>query len=221
MAILPTLIDQAEQRCYRDLDLLYLTTTHNITLVPNTNNVDISLYQPQVLILEDVWVILPAGVTNPDLAEIVPVYPASFEWVRMVYGNSAQKGPPNYYFMISDHLVGWGPFPDAAYTVIIKGKYRPAPLYSAAPNNGTQSTVLTTLVPDLFLAAAMSAAAAYQHNWGAQSDDPRSAMSWETSYQTLLVGAQIEEMRKKMHGWMQMTSETPPMPMRPGTPGPT
>lgn len=107
MAILPTLIDQAEQRCYRDLDLLYLTTTHNITLVPNTNNVDISLYQPQVLILEDVWVILPAGVTNPDLAEIVPVYPASFEWVRMVYGNSAQKGPPNYYFMISDHLVGW------------------------------------------------------------------------------------------------------------------
>jgi hypothetical protein len=180
IAILPTLIDQAEQRCYRDLDLLYLTTTHNITLVPNTNNVDISLYQPQVLILEDVWVILPAGVTNPDLAEIVPVYPASFEWVRMVYGNSAQKGPPNYYFMISDHLVGWGPFPDAAYTVIIKGKYRPA-----------------------------------------HSDDPRSAMSWETSYQTLLVGAQIEEMRKKMHGWMQMTSETPPMPMRPGTPGPT
>ena len=220
-AILPTLIDQAEQRCYRDLDLLYATSTQTLPLAVGSSKLDFSTLSPNLLILEDINLVLPSTVTNPELGERVPVYPVSKEWLRMTYGVSGTRGAPVYFAMNDDHSVVLGPFPDAAYTVELIGKYRPTPLYSAPPGDGTQSTVLTSLVPDLFLAAAMAAGTGYQHNWGAQSDDPRSAMSWETSYQTLLTSALVEETRKKMHGWMQMTTEIPPLPARPGTPGPT
>ena len=124
-------------------------------------------------------------------------------------GVSAIQGIPTYFAMQDDRTIMVGPFPDAGYTVELVGKYRPVPLYQAPPSDGTQTTFLTSLLPDLFLAAAMCAATAYQHNWGAQSDDPRSALSWETTYQGLLGSARGEEMRKKYHGWMSMTAETP------------
>jgi hypothetical protein len=220
VAILPTLIDQAEQRCYRDLDLLYATSTATIGLTAGSSKLDFSTLSPNLIILEDMNIIVPATISNPEAGERVPVYPVSKEWLRMTFGVSGTKGPPAYYALSDDHTVLFGPFPDANYTAELIGKYRPTPLYSAPPNDGTQTTVLTSLLPDLFLAAAMFAATGYQHNWGAQSDDPRSAMSWETHYQALLGPAKSEEMRKKMHGWMSMTAELAPPPAAPGTPGP-
>jgi hypothetical protein len=209
VAILHTLIDQAEQRCYRDLDLLAATSTQTLALTAGSSTLNFSTLSPNLLILEDVNIILPAGTTNPEVGERVPAYPVSKEWLRMTFGASAVTGVPTFYAMSDDRTILLGPFPDAAYLAELIGKYRPMPLYSAPPGNGTQTTFLTSLLPDLFLAAAMVASTGYQHNWGAQSDDPRSAMSWETNYNTLLRSAQAEEMRKRYHGWMSMTSETP------------
>jgi hypothetical protein len=152
-----------------------------------------------------------------DEGERVPVYPVSRQWLRMVFGQSATKGPPQYYAMQTDRSLVVGPFPDQPYKLELTGKYRPTPLYL----DPSQTTVLAQLVPDLFLAAAMVAATGYQHSWSAMSDDPRSALSWEGNYNTLLQSAQAEEMRKKLHSWMQMTAERPPPPTVPGTPGPT
>ena len=221
VAILPTLIDQAEQRCYRDLDLLYATSTQTIALTAGSSKLDFSTLMPQLLILEDAMLVLPATVTDPELGERVPITPVSKEWLRAVYGVSSTRGPPLYYAVHDDHTLLFGPFPDAAYTAELKGKFRPQPLYSAAPNDGTQVTVLTSILPDLFLAASMCSASGYQHNWSAMADDPRQSMSWEGNYQTLLASAQSEESRKKIHGWMQMTAERPPPPAAPGTPGPS
>lgn len=53
---------------------------------------------------------------------------------------------------------------------------------------------------DLFVAAAMVFMSGYQKNFGAQADDPKMAMSWETQYQALLRGAMDEEARKKGEG---------------------
>ena len=220
-AILPTLVDQAEQRCYRDLDLLNATSTQTLALTARSSKLDFSTLSPQLLILEDVNIIVPAGTTNPELGERIPAYPVSKEWLRMAFGVSGVQGIPVYFAMSDDRTIILGPFPDAGYTVELIGKFRPTPLYQAPPGDGTQSTILTSILPDLFLAAAMCAASGYQHNWGAQSDDPRMAMSWETSYQTLLGPAKGEEMRKKYHGWMSMTSEIPAAPSQPGTPGPS
>jgi|HubBroStandDraft_5_1064220.scaffolds.fasta_scaffold53538_2 hypothetical protein len=212
VAVLQTLIDQAEQRCYRDLDLLAATSSQTLPLTIGASKLDFSSLSPNLLILEDVNIVVPPTVTNPELGERVPAYPVSKEWLRMTFGVSGVRGIPTFYAMNDDRTILLGPFPDAAYTAELVGKYRPTPLYLQAPANGTQTTFLTSLLPDLFLAAAMCAGSAYQHNWGAQSDDPRQAMSWESNYQGLLGPAKSEEARKKYHGWMSMTSEMPTQP---------
>jgi hypothetical protein len=218
LAILPTLIDQAEQRCYRDLDLLYATNRQTLPLTVGTRTLDLSGLAPYLMILEGINVVTPAGQTNPALGSRWSVTPVSKEWLDMVWGSSATVGVPNYFALLDDVTVLFGPFPDQAYTVEIIGKFRPLQLYDPLSVNGTW---LSIYLPDLFLAAAMSAASGYQHNWSAMADDPRQAQSWEGNYQTLLQSAQAEEMRRKWHGWMQMTTEKPPMPTAPGTPGPT
>jgi hypothetical protein len=220
VAILPTLIDQAEQRCYRELDLLAATSAQTLPLIMGSSKLDFSTLVPNLLILEDVNIIVPATVTDPELGERIPVYSVSKEWLRMTFGSSAVRGIPAFFAMSDDRTILLGPFPDAAYTTELIGKYRPTPLYDAPPGDGTQTTFLTSLLPDLFLAAAMVAATGYQHNWGAQSDDPRSALSWETRYHGLLRTAQGEEVRKRFHGWMSVTAESPPMPSQLNTPGP-
>ena len=57
-AILPSLIDQAEQRCYRDLDLLYATTTQVLVLTAGSSRLDLSATAPKLLVLEDVNVVI-------------------------------------------------------------------------------------------------------------------------------------------------------------------
>jgi hypothetical protein len=216
-AILQTLIDQGEQRCYRDLDLLYATNRQTTPLTMGSRTLDLSGLAPYLIVLEDINIVTPATQTNPDLGERMPVTAVSKEWLDMVYGSPASPGVPSYFAMLDDVTVLLGPYPDAAYTAEVIGKFRPLPLYDPLSVNGSW---LSVYLPDVFLASTMIGATAYQHNWGAQSDDPRSALSWKTEYDTLLNSAQGEEVRKKFHGWMSLTTESPPMPARPGTPGP-
>jgi hypothetical protein len=53
----------------------------------------------------------------------------------------------------------------------------------------------------------------YKQNFGAQSDDPRSAVSWEQQYEKLMASASGEELRKKFSGmgW-SADSEVAPTP---------
>jgi hypothetical protein len=216
-AILQTLIDQGEQRCYRDLDLLYATNRQTTPLTMGSRTLDLSGLAPYLIVLEDINIVTPATQTNPDLGERMPVAAVSKEWLDAVYGSPTRPGVPEYFAMLDDVTVLLGPFPDDAYTAEVVGKFRPLPLYDPLSVNGTW---LSVYLPDLFLASTMIGGTAYQHNWGAQSDDPRSALSWKTEYDALLNSAQGEEVRKKFHGWMSLTTESPPMPARPGTPGP-
>jgi hypothetical protein len=57
-AVLPSLIDQAEQRCYRDLDLLYATSAQIMVLTAGSSKLDLSLAAPRLLIVEDVNLVI-------------------------------------------------------------------------------------------------------------------------------------------------------------------
>lgn len=213
-AILPTIIDEAEQRCYRDLDLLYATAAQTTVMTPGARSISIAHADslPQILILETMNVITPSTATNPEAGLRNQLYPVSKEFLDAVFGSAAGSGVPKYMAMLTDATVLVGPWPDQGYTVEFIGKYRPVPLYSAAPADGTQTTFLSSVLPDLFLAAAMVSAAGYRHNFGAQSDEPRMAISWEARYQQNLLSAKNEEMRKKFHGWGGTSSEQTPPP---------
>ena len=111
VAILPTIIDYAEQRCYRDLDLLNATLTIDSALTPLTRlqsfaPLDDSL---PILILENFNIVLDTG-------ERYQLYPTSREWIDSIYGGPQSAAEPIFYGMVDDQTVVLGPWPDQAYS---------------------------------------------------------------------------------------------------------
>jgi hypothetical protein len=237
VAILPTIVDYAEQRCYRELDLLTAEARQWFAMTPyqrsqtfSVNNVVLSIQNPpqQILVVERVkiWpaneVPSPPPVSGPPVFTGEPAFPTSVDYLDAVYSgifpNPGPMGRPVNFALLDDQTLAFGPMPDQAYLFEIHGSARPVPLYNALGSvsgvaDGTQTTFLTQVLPDLFLAAAMVSASGYRKNYGAQADDPRMAVSWESQYNELLGSAKTEEVRKRFLGWGMMSSyPAPPMP---------
>ena len=126
----------------------------------------------------------------------------------MLFRSSSTVAPPIYFAMYGgDASTGgdtynnviFGPYPDNNYTVTITGTSRVPTLYQYANSSqaGTNSTFISTYLPDLLIMASMVYISAYQRNFGRMSDDPAMAQSYEGQYQSLLKMATVEEFRKK------------------------
>ena len=85
-----------------------------------------------------------------------------------------------------------GPTPGSALPLECIGTARPANISAANP-----TTWLWTYLSDFAFAAAMYFMAGYTRNFGSQADDPKLAMSWKMTYDSLKPGAASEEMRRK------------------------
>ena len=185
----PSIIDDSEQRSYRDLDLLTtIIRDSSGTLTANSRNF---IFPQHFVVSESLNVLTPVGTTT-NRNQLVPV---SREFLDAMWPNEAAASVPSiptYYAMITDQSIIVGPPPDAAYGLEVVGTIRPAPLSAINP-----ATYLSLYLPDLFFSAAMALGAAYLKNFGAAADDPKMAVSWESHYQTELSSANIEENRKK------------------------
>lgn len=192
LTVLPNIIDDAEQRIYRELDLLNtIVRDTGGNLTANSRNFTLPQTSGRFVVTESMNVFTPSGTTT-NRNQLVPV---SREWLDAIWGNDAATTTPSvpqYYAMITDQSIIVGPPPDATYTMEVIGTIRPPPL--SATNT---TTYLTLYLPDLFLAAAMVFGAAYQLNFSAAGDDPQQAASWETHFQKLLPSANTEEQRKR------------------------
>ncbi len=198
---IPSIIDDAEQRTYRDLDLLNTVFSDaSVTLTPGLRSFTqaTSTTNGPFLVTQDINVITPAGTTNPENGTRNSLLPATKEMLDFLYPSSAGSGVPKYYAPINQNTFIVGPWPDAAYTVESVGTQRPAPL--SATNT---TTLLTAYFPDLFLNAGLAIGAGYLKDYGAATDDPQSGMSWEKKYQLQSKSAITEEARKKFQaqGW--------------------
>ena len=193
--IISTIIDQAESRCYRDLQLVNtIVRDTSGSLTANSRNFTL----PQLL---------GRFVTVKGLNVIVssvrqPLRPVSIHFLDATWPSETSASTPSvpqYFAVVSDQVFAVGPSPDATYGMEVVGTIRPTPLSVSNP-----TTYLTSYLSDLFFAACMSAVAGYQKDYGAQSDDPRSAMSWENQYAQRLASANKEEaMRKFQSGdWL-------------------
>ena len=203
LGALPNIIDDAEQRLYRELDLLDTVVRATGLLTANNRNFTLPTTNGTFIVVEEMNVITPASVTNPELGTRNSLLPASKEYLDMVYPSVAGAGVPTLMAPISQQ--GWvlGAWPDAAYTVEVVGTIRPAPLSLA-----NQTTLLSVNLPDVFLAAALVFSAGYQMNFSAGADSPTAGVSWETHVQKLLDSAKIEEFRKKF-GSQSWSSKQP------------
>lgn len=205
--ILPSCIDYAEQRIYRELDLLSTVTTDaSVTLAIGNRQATI----PNTFIVTNGFNILtPAGATA-STGSRVPLTSVSRDVIDMLWPGGSLTGVPTMFSMLTQWNVILGPAPDAAYVLETIGTIRPPPL--SATNT---TTFLVTYLPDLFLAASMIFMSGYQRNFSASGNDPQMPVNWESQYGKLLASAQTEEARKKYasSGWQPLS----PQPLA-GTP---
>lgn len=200
--ILPSIIDYAEQRIYRELDLLSTDIAdYSTTLTPNSRNASIN---QSFVVTDTVNVLTPAGSGNSNGTRN-PLVRVSKEVLNTLWPtntSSAMPSVPTMFAMIDQWDIIVGPPPDAAYGLEVIGTQRPAPLSAANP-----STFLTDHLPDLFLAASMIFVSGYMRDFGAQTSDPAMSSSWEAQYEKLLASAMTEEQRK--FGWGASWSSYP------------
>ena len=199
VSALPQIIDDAEQRCYRELDLLgtIVRDTTGVT-VANSRNFALPTSLGRFVVVEGVNVI-PSGTRIPLVAmsrEAMDMF-----WPSELAATSAVY--PTSYAMLTDQTILLGPPPGSIQQMEIIGTIRPNAL--SASNT---TSFLSLYLSDLFFSAAMVSAAGYMKNYGAQADEPKMAVSWEQMFQTRLQSANREEARKK-YGSSSWTSKAP------------
>ena len=202
-AAFPTIVNNAELRIYRDVDFLAFRG-QNTSLTTTAFNAVFSLtglagQQIDGTAVAYAWPVVVEGISiyTPAAAGLNGV-PVSLEFVSLDFIDFIQNGYGTYSIgacycaMRDDQTVILCPIPDNVYHTSVTGVWRPAPMSSS-----NTTTWLGTYASDLFFSACMIEAEGFIRNFGAQSDDPRTAMSWETQYQKHWLGIVNEERRRK------------------------
>ncbi|MCB8880131.1 hypothetical protein ACELLULO517_07780 [Acidisoma cellulosilytica] len=205
VTILPDIIDYAELRIYQELDLLN-TRFRDATSTTAIGSRQVSL-PATLIVLETLAIISPAGSTTATSGARRICQAVTHDFIDMIYPSDgvAYQATPQFFAMLTQTTVLLGPCPDGVYGIEITGTSRPAPL-----SDDNTTTMLTEMLPALFLAASMVFASGYQKNFGSQADDPKMATSWETQYKELMQYAKSEEFRKKMQSssWTSQINPT-------------
>lgn len=201
--IIPAMINYAEMRIYRELDLIStITRDTSVSLVTGNQNVTLSNI---FVVVQGVNLLTPAG-NDPATAARTPLIPSSKEVIYGLWGDPTVTGQPSLYAMVDQWKVLVAPSPDNSYTLEAYGTQRPAPL--SASNT---TTFLTTYLYDLFLAASMVFVSGYMRNFSSSGSDPNMPINWETQYGTLKASANMEELRKK--SWSDSWTAMSPTPL--------
>lgn len=188
---LPAAIDYCEMRLYRELDLLVTVTRDTGTLTSGSRNFTMPTRVGTFLEVNTINVVTPVG-TQPENGTRNSLQPVSMDYLDVAWPSATGATVPVYFARLSDTTVLLGPWPDQAYIAEVVGTIRPTPL---STTNAT--TWLSVYLPDLMIAGAMIHLSGYKANFGAQSDDPKMAQSWESQFQALIKSANTEEMKKR------------------------
>lgn len=215
--IIPQMLNYAELRIQRDLDLLPSQTSRTYALTTGNNQLQLDA--------DDFVTVQTIAIVNGGVT--IPMMPVTKEVLQNVYGSSAQTAIPVWFAMYGGDLATGGttynniivgPYPDADYSVSVTGTVRLPTLYQNAttPLAATGTTFISTYFPDLLVQASMIYIAQYQRNFGQASNDPAMGPTYELQYQNLLRGAGIEEARKKFSAaaWSSMAPAVAATPSR-------
>jgi hypothetical protein len=188
VALLPTFIDDSEQRIYRELDLLTASVTTTGTVTANQRSFTLPTTNGHVLVVDGINILDSSSVRHP-------VTPATRSVVDVLWPSDTASGAtviPKLFARTDDTTVYFGPPPGDNWSCEVIHTIRPTALSA-----GNATTFLSQYLSDLFFAGAMVSASGFMRNFGAQADDPKMAVSWESLFQTRLASAQKEELRKQ------------------------
>lgn len=210
VAQLPMTINYAELSCYRDLDLLYTTTSQPVYSTTTDNN-QLVIPTADFITIQDINLLTPSGQSDPLTAARQPLTMTTKEVLYNLYPSALAHGVPAWAAVLTQWTFLLGPWPDGVYTAEVIGTQRPASL-----SVDQDTTFLSIYLPDLFMAASMIYISGYQRNFGKQADDPQMSVNWSGEYRRLLESAGKEEMRKKFQseGWTAYSAATTATPSR-------
>ena len=192
---LPSAIDYAEERCYRELNLLAtVVRDSSSSATANSRNFTLPSSLGRFVVVNGMNIVSPAGAgvssgTRNPLMQATRDY-IDYAWPSNTAASSATI--PQYFAPITDQDFIFGPPPGAGFTVEVVGTIRPTAL--SASNT---TTFLSLYLPDLFLMASMVFIAGYKQNYSAQGDNPGEAVSWESQYIKAFASANTEETRRR------------------------
>ncbi len=193
VALVPTIFDDAEQRLYRELDLVSVSVAANGTMVANSRYFTL----PTTTGTDTIHFIVVDAINVFDAANYRhPMKPASREAVDCFWPSDAAPATsaiPTLFARVDDTRVLVGPAPGTAWNAEVIGTIRPAPISAANP-----TTFLSLYLDDLLFKCIMADAnGVLLKNYGVQSSDPAQAVSWESVFQLALASAKTEELRKR------------------------
>jgi|WetSurMetagenome_2_1015567.scaffolds.fasta_scaffold145844_2 hypothetical protein len=203
LSLLPTIIDDAEQVCYRELDLVYASVTVNGTATANNRLFTLPSSSGHLLVIDQINTL---DASNKRW----PATPSSREVIDFMWPSDTSPSAtsvPSVFARVDDASLLFGPSAGFSATVEVIGTIRPNPL--SATNT---TTFLSTYLSDLFFAACMvSATGNLLKNWAAVSDDPQMAITWKSNFNERLASCMKEELRKNYISAMS----APPPSLRP------
>lgn len=225
--LVPACFAYAESRIYREPDLSFLATdaTELVGLTALTAEVALPA---NVLSVRSIALSIKSSPLDPPVpgGNKRRIYPqrVSPEALDMIWPQPGFKpGPPKYYSIRGlRHPPVQSPDPLPPGTQPRQPVYTPesfaliARFAPAADRNyvgevfgGIQAlhlsennpeTYISLNYPELLIAASMVYITGYQRDYGAASDDPQRAVSWEAQYQTLKAGVAVEQAKLRGEG---------------------
>lgn len=213
--ILPQILNYAELRIARDLDMLSSQTSNLYTLTAGANV--FSLPVNDFLTVQTLEIVT---LSNSAVVNSYPLVPTSKEFIQNCFGGLASANKPRYFALYGDNFgdeqdsftnILFGPAPNFAYSLRITGTALAPSLFqsgTAGPAD-TSYTYISAYYPDLLMMASMIYISAFQRNFSAMSDDAAMGQTYEKQYQALRLGAVPLENRRKQQGSGWSSYSTP------------
>lgn len=198
--MIPNFLDYAEDRIYRECVFLAARAQDSsLQFSGTTRTLNLAAASTIILVVEGVAAITPTG-TAPGAGTRQQFSPASLDLIDTVWPQESLTVDPSavtdrWWAMRDASTIVVAPTPNDTYTAEITGMFRPLQLSGSNP-----TTYLSLNYPDLLLAASMISVAAYLRDYGAESEDPKLAQSWESQYGKLQQSAMAEEQRRRSQG---------------------
>lgn len=219
--MLPQAIAYAEGRITRDLDLMAANVRDSSSsTVALTRNFNLPTTAGTFLIIDGINIITPAS-TGAESGTRNPLIPVSRDFLDYTWPSTTGATVPQYFAYITQDtfLTGgaaqsqviFGPWPDSTYRVEVIGKVQPPALSST-----NTTTWISVNLPDVLIAASMVFVTGWMKDYGASSDDPKMAQSWENQYQQLKASAATYQARARFAGasWTPKQPEPAAVPQR-------
>lgn len=177
----PGMIDYAEQRIYRELNLLDNTAVVQGQLTLATRSFTIPTPSGgRFISIRNVTI-------YPDAQTGTPLIPCSLGLLNALFP-PLPTGLPTMYAMVTDTVIYLGPLPDSPYPVEVIGTKQPTALSAANP-----TTVLSLYFPELLVGASLI----YLAKMNGVKVDATTANAFEAQYVALRDSAVTQEVRKK------------------------